>query len=374
MYRIILFMTGIGFILGGCSSNIPDSYELNGEVYNPRFNGKIIYLSKVDGNELTNIDSTLVEENKFHLKGVQDAPTVCYLRFREDLLLPEYVPVTFILENGTINVQITKSDSKATGTALNDSLFSFQKSMDRYGKQLTRIEIQYKKMIADSTINKETEKQIYEEYNSEEKANLEFIKKVIGQNLNNILGAYIFNLNRNRLADKDIENILQKAGSTFKNQPDIRVISERIRRLNNIAIGKMFKNFDSQDVRGRKKSLSEYAGRGKFLIVAFWASISPSSRIEMRNLIEIHKKYKYKGIDIVGVSLDTDSLSWIENIERHNLACPHLSDLKGWESDAAKAYEINKIPYILLLNPDGSIAAKETDSNRLKEKLTELFD
>ena len=59
-------------------------------------------------------------------------------------------------------------------------------------------------MIADSTINKETEKQIYEEYNSEEKANLEFIKKVIGQNLNNILGAYIFNLNRNRLADKDI--------------------------------------------------------------------------------------------------------------------------------------------------------------------------
>ena len=110
------------------------------------------------------------------------------------------------------------------------------------------------------------------------------------------------------------------------------------------------------------------------MIVAFWASISPSSRIEMKNLIEIHKKYKYKGIDIVGVSLDTDSLSWIENIEQHNLACPHLSDLKGWESDAAKAYEINKIPYILLLNPDGSIAAKETDSNRLKEKLKELFD
>ena len=39
-----------------------------------------------------------------------------------------------------------------------------------------------------------------------------------------------------------------------------------------------------------------------------------------------------------------------------------------------KAYEINKIPYILLLNPDGSIAAKETDTNCLKEKLKELFD
>ena len=164
--------------------------------------------------------------------------------------------------------------------------------MDKYEKQLTRIEARYKKMIADSTINKETEKQIYEEYNSEEKANLEFIKKVRGQNLNNILGAYIFNLNRNRLADKDIEIILQKAGSTFKNQPDIRLISERIRRLNNISVGKMFKDFDSQDIQGRRKSLSEYAGRGKFLIVGFWASISPSSRIEMKNLIEIHKKYK----------------------------------------------------------------------------------
>lgn len=136
----------------------------------------------------------------------------------------------------------------------------------------------------------------------------------------------------------------------------------------------MFKDFDSQDIQGRKKSLSEYAGRGKFLIVGFWASISPSSRIEMKNLIEIHKKYKYKGIDIISVSLDTDSLSWIENIERYNLTCPHLSDFKGWESDAVKAYEINKIPYILLLNPDGSIAAKETDTNCLKEKLKELFD
>ena len=74
MYRIILSIIGIGLILCGCSSNIPSSYELNGEVYNSRFNGKTIYLSKVDGDELTNIDSTLVEVNKFCLKGVQDVP------------------------------------------------------------------------------------------------------------------------------------------------------------------------------------------------------------------------------------------------------------------------------------------------------------
>ena len=209
-YKIFLFIIGVCSILQGCN-NVPTSYELNGEVYDSRFNEKFIYLSKVEGNELTNIDSSLVKDNKFFLKGVQNEPTICYLRFKRNEVLPEYMPVIFILENGTFSIQIKKSDSKAVGTELNHSLLSFRTTMEKYDKDLSLIEKQYEKMIADSTINEEKEQQLYNEYNSVEKSQLEYVKKIIGKNLDNVFGAYVFNLNRNRLSDYDLKNILQKA-------------------------------------------------------------------------------------------------------------------------------------------------------------------
>ncbi len=372
-YKIFLFIIGVCSILQGCN-NVPTSYELNGEVYDSRFNEKFIYLSKVEGNELTNIDSSLVKDNKFFLKGVQDEPTICYLRFKRNEVLPEYMPVIFILENGTFSIQIKKSDSKAVGTELNHSLLSFRTTMEKYDKDLSLIEKQYEKMIADSTINEEKEQQLYNEYNSVEKSQLEYVKKIIGKNLDNVFGAYVFNLNRNRLSDYDLKNILQKAGSIFKKQPDVKLISERLARLEETSVGRMYKDFDTQNIQGEKKSLSEYAGHGKFLIVGFWSSISSSSQVEMKKLIDIYKEYKYKGVDIVAISLDTDSLSWVRSIEQNHLACLQLSDLKGWTSEAATIYEINRIPYILLLNPDGSIAVRETNSEHLKKKLKELIN
>lgn len=374
-YKFILFIAllSIGLAFEGCNE-IPKSYELNGEVYSPLFNGKTIYLSKVEDEELTNIDSTIVKDNKFFFEGVQDDPTICYLRFKRDKSYPQYDPVIFVLENGQISVHIVKFGSKAVGTALNDSLLSFFDSIDKFQKHLFLIDSEYKKMIADSTINAEKEQQIYEKYNSVERANIEYVKKIIGQNLNNVLGAYVLNLNRNRLSNEEVESILQKAGTIFKKQPDIRLISERLRRLDKTSIGQMFKDFNSQDIRGKKRSLSEYAGQGKFLIIGFWSSTCPSSQIEMGKLIDLYKEYRYKGVDIIEVSLDTDSSSWVKSVEQNNLASLHFSDLKGWNGEAVNIYEINRIPYILLLNPDGSIAARETDSNVLKMKMQKLFD
>ncbi|WP_455496598.1 DUF4369 domain-containing protein [Coprobacter sp.] len=372
MYKIFIFVIGIAILFISCES-IPKSYELTGYILNSQFNGKTIYLSKVDGDELTNIDSTLVKENKFMFKGVQDAPVVCYLRFRKENTLSQYTPVTFILENGKITVKMSPSYSEATGTALNDSLLSFRRIVKQYQDKLSGIDLQYKQGIVDSSMTADKEKQMYNEYNYIEKTKLKYIRKIIGQNLNNVLGAYIFCMNQNTLSDEELGNILQKSGSVFRNKPDVKLISERLKRLDDISIGKIFKDFRSYNIQGKECYLSEYAGRGKFLIVTFWSSVCPSSRVNIKDLMNVYQEYRYKGVDIIGVSLDEDSLSWVNAIKHMDLACTNLSDLRGWKSEAAKIYEINRIPYILLLNPDGSIAAKETNSGMLKQKLQELL-
>ena len=71
----------------------------------------------------------------------------------------------------------------------------------------------------------------------------------------------------------------------------------------------------------------------------------------------LYEKYHSKGFEIVGVSLDNDKAAWTGAIQRMNLTWPHLSDLKGWQSEAAALYGISSIPATLLIDPQGKIVA-----------------
>ena len=65
----------------------------------------------------------------------------------------------------------------------------------------------------------------------------------------------------------------------------------------------------------------------------------------------LYEKYHSKGFEIVGVSLDNDKAAWTGAIQRMNLPWPHLSDLKGWQSEAAALYGISSIPATMLVDP-----------------------
>ena len=62
----------------------------------------------------------------------------------------------------------------------------------------------------------------------------------------------------------------------------------------------------------RNVKLSDYVGKGKVVLVDFWASWCGPCRREMPNLVETYAKYKGKNFEIVGVSLDQDGAAWKE--------------------------------------------------------------
>jgi thiol-disulfide isomerase/thioredoxin len=127
------------------------------------------------------------------------------------------------------------------------------------------------------------------------------------------------------------------------------------------------------DTKGNTVKLSDFAGKGKHVLVDFWASWCRPCRIANPQLVEIYGKYKDKGFDIVGVSLDKDKGSWTKAIADDRLAWAHLSDLQQWDSKAAQLYSVNSIPYAILLDPDGKIIEKGIHPKELDEKLAELL-
>ena len=105
----------------------------------------------------------------------------------------------------------------------------------------------------------------------------------------------------------------------------------------------------------------------------FWASWCPPCRRDMPNLVAAYKKYKNKGFEIVGISLDSKADAWAKGVKDLNITWTQLSDLQGWKNSGAQLYGVNSIPHTVLVDKDGTIIAKNLHGEEIDAKLQEIL-
>ncbi|QEC44077.1 AhpC/TSA family protein [Pseudobacter ginsenosidimutans] len=137
-----------------------------------------------------------------------------------------------------------------------------------------------------------------------------------------------------------------------------------------LAPGKEAPAFTTLDENGKEVKLSDF--KGKYVFLDFWASWCGPCKPQIPFLKAANDKFKSKNFVMIAISLDGNRDAWLKAVASHKMDWLQLSSLKSWKEPAATAYEVNAIPFNVLIGPDGKILAKGLYNEDIDKKLSEL--
>ena len=244
-----------------------------------------------------------------------------------------------VVENGEIS--ILWADKKATGTPLNESLNALYKEIEG--------------IEADTTAN---------------------VDSIVGQRLfkayqdnrDNGIGPWAFNyyLMYNQFTEAQIDSLLKDAPAGYRNLTRVKKALKAAHQLQVTAVGQPFTDFSNS----KGESLSDYAGKGKYTLVDFWASWCGPCRREIANIKPLYEQLKDK-MNFVGVAVWDKPEDTQKAIEELQVPWPVIQDAQNWTTPT-DLYGISGIPHIMLIGPDGKILARGLAGQELVDCLKSL--
>lgn len=290
------------------------------------------------------IDSVTVEDGRAVFKGSVDEPVMARLTMDGQRM------GTFILENG----DLTMVPQKGISSPLNDKLTAIQ-------QELSAIVQQYRALPDDSASmarGAELEKQ----YN-------DIVEKTIVENAGNPVGYYFFMNKAYEYSLPELKDALEKYPA-FKKYERVNKLVEAAENKTRTQPGNKFVDFEIAN-DSTVQRLSDYVGKGKYVLVDFWASWCGPCIRETKVIKEILQEYGPKGLQVLGVAVWDEPQNTLDAIEKHQLPWPQILNAQTVPTDL---YGISGIPCIILFGPDGTIISRDKQDAELKADVARVFE
>ena len=201
---------------------------------------------------------------------------------------------------------------------------------------------------------------------------LKLVKRIIRDNKRNNIPVSYINSAMYELGYEGLKEALDPKASYYNN-PALDKAKALLASYEKRAPGIKFHELTMKDMTGKEVKLSQWVGKGNYVLVDFWASWCGPCRQEMPNVVANYEQYHKKGFEVVGVSFDQKQEAWINAVQQLGMRWPQMSDLKGWQCAASDIYGIRSIPSSILVDPQGTIIAIDLRGDALGKKLAEIY-
>lgn len=335
-------------------------YTVEGILNDSSSNGKMIYIMRYDDDKL--IDSTVVEGNKFTFTGEADTATFC----RIDVTQREFA--NLILEGGTIKVDLENYNSPS-GTPMNEEMAAIEAKEDSIYKSFDKKREEIREQYTDDKEYREAFAKLREDlYKSFADESAELFK------LHNDDAVGEFLIRGSFMPNNDVEQTeatLAGLGPWLKSRNTVQKMIARVEAIKNTAEGKPFVDIKGRDADGKEVALSDFVGKGNYVLMDMWASWCGPCKGETPNLAKLHDKFKNKNFTVLGVFVWDKEENLKKSMEEEKVTWPQIFDSNGTATDL---YGVRGIPQIILFAPDGTIAHRNLRGEDMIQTVTELMN
>lgn len=326
--------------------------------------GTKVYLNKEVDRQIIPVDSAVIKDGMFSFKGKVDTPELRYVTYKKENRMRR---TDLFVENGLIFLTLGKDKDTAKDSFLNNE---YQKAKDVMADFYTKQRALYMAMRAEGTsdADKQAKRKELEALDTEKAHAIYDITKA---NISNMVGVTLFKRYYRDNTSAQNEELVKLIPASYKDAT-ISSIADYLQNERNTSVGQKFVDFEMKSLDGKSVKLSDYVGKGKVVLIDFWASWCGPCRRAIPGLIEVYNKYKERNFAVVGVSLDKAQDAWEKGTKDLGIPWPQMSDLKAWQSEGARLYAVKFIPQTVLVGADGTIIARNLSEQELEAKLAEL--
>ncbi len=324
------------------------------------FEGKNVVLFDVASNQP--IDTAVVASGVFTFEVNTDLYKVLNLRAENKM-------ATVFVEPGIITATIG-AKTMVSGNELTDAYKVFLDSRMELSSALTKKREELKAKHADNTeaYNEEYGKYYTEVYQPQSK---DLVSKIFEANKTNALGLFIYSQTGEGTTIDKIDEFIAINPSAKEYYP-IKNSREILVNQANTAVGKMFTDIIARDINDTKEAkLSDYVGKGKFVLVDFWASWCGPCKAELPYIKEVYKKYGKKNLIVLGVNVWDKHPDALKSIEDYDMNWDHI--YASFDRVATTTYGVRGIPTLILFGPDGTIVDRTFRGQNMVDKMAEYL-
>ncbi len=391
MLRIVVFRFFLIFALTACHNpghnDQAESFSLSGSL---RHAGNIdLHFQELTTNELIPVDvittdstgaflyENNIEEAGFFLLRIDD---INYLTL---LIEPgDEIIISGDAKNLLLDHQVKGSKGSVKLSKLNKRLAENYHLVDSIADRLIAEHDEYTTIALRDQLE-QVYKQVFEEHQG-------FVKRFIRKNprsLASIIALYQHFGNQLLLNEQDhfeyFESLSKSLSEVYPTNKHVMDLNRRVGRHHrdldrrnhfggNLDKGSIAPEIVLPDTSGSMTALSSL--RGNYVLIDFWAAWCTPCREANPQLLEIYEQYRDYGFEIYGISLDRTRDQWIQGINEDKIDWVQVSDLRFWNSPVVSLYNIQGIPYAVLVCPEGTILQKGITIPELREFLKARFD